>query len=104
MIRLEIAQQFSMSSQNHAITTLNDEVFLLYKQRDTHYVIKVYARDNMTEVKEVIPLPGTDPRHMTGCNVSNCVYISLKQGDYDDHEVLRISRDAEHKFNISSWK
>src|SRR6218665_2156912 len=93
-----------MSLQNKAITTLNDEVFLLYKQRDTHYVIKVYARDNMTEVKEVIPLPGTDPRHMTGCNVSNCMYISLKQGDYDDREVLRISKDAEHKFNISPWR
>src|SRR6218665_440242 len=93
-----------MSLQNKAITTLNDEVFLLYKQRDTHYVIKVYARDNMEEVKEVIRLPGTDPRYMTGCNVSNCVYISLRQGDCDDREVLRISKDAEHKFNISPWR
>jgi len=92
-----------MSKQNEAMTTLKDEIFLLYKQRDDHYVIKVYSRGNMEEVKEVIPLPGTDPMQMTGCNTSNCLYISLRQGDSYDHEILRISRDADHKFIISPW-
>ena len=84
---------------------MNDQLFLLYQQRDTHYIINVYDRANLSEVKEVIPLPGTDPQDMAGCNVSNCVYISLKRGDSYYHEVLRISRDAEHNvFNISPWR
>jgi len=88
------------------MTTLKDEIFLLYKQRDGHYVIKVYNRDNMKEMKEVIALPGTDAQCMTGCNVSNCLYICHRQGDSCRLKVLRISRDAaEQKFNISpSWK
>jgi len=76
---------------------------MLYRQLDRHYVIKVYNRDNMEEVKEVIPLPGTGARHMTGCNVSNCVYICLRLGDSPSHEILRISRDVENKFIISPW-
>ena len=106
-IRLEIVQKSSIGKQNKAITTLNDEVFLFYQQRDTHYFINVYDRDNMEEVKGVIRLPGIDPRDMTAAlyqTVSNCVYISLTQGDCDNREVLRISRDAGHKFNILPWK
>ena len=102
-IRLEILQESSIQSRSEAMTTLKDEIFLLYKQLDGHYVIKVYNRDNMEEVKDVIPLPGTDAQLMTGCNVSNCVYISLRQGDSLSLEVLRISRDAEQKFNVSPW-
>ena len=99
---MEILDDFSIRSQNKGITTLNDEEFLLYRQMDEHYIINVYNRDSM-EPKEVIRLPGTDAQLMTGCNVSNCVYICLRQGDSWDLEVLRISRDADHKFNVSPW-
>jgi len=94
----------SIRRANQAITTLNDEIFLLYEQRDTHYIINVYDRDNMREAKEVILLPGTDPRDMTGCNVSNCVYVSLRQGDSYNRKVFRISKDVDHKYNLLPWR
>jgi len=93
-----------MELQNQAMTTLKDEVFLLCKQLDERYIINVYNRDNMQEVKEVIPLPGTDAQFMAGCNVSDCLYICVTQGDSIYPSVLRISRDEDHTFKISSWK
>src|SRR6218665_2949855 len=66
------------------------------------------STDNLIEVKEVIPLPERDIYgdiyYMTGCNVSNCLYLCSRMGDFHRFGILRISRDAEHKFNISTWK
>ena len=100
---MEVLQESSIELQNRGVTTLKDEIFLLCYRPDRYYVIKVYNRDNLKEVKDVIRLPGTDAQHMTGCNVSNCLYISLRQGDSLIHDTLRISRDVDHKFNISPW-
>ena len=95
-----------MSCPYLAMTTLKDEVFLLYRQRGGHCAINVYKhRDNMKEATDVIPLPGTIAEYMTGCNVSNCVYLCLREGDFRTRfSVLRISRDVDHKFKVSSWK
>lgn len=98
-IRLEIFQDYSIRSQNLPVTTLKDDTFLLYRQPDGYYFINVYNSGNMKEVKEVIPVPRTDSPHMTGGKVSDCIYTCLRQGDSHSLKVLRMSRNAEHKFN-----
>lgn len=100
-IRLEILQESSIGSKYLAMTTLKDEIFLLYGLHTPH-TVNVYDRDNMAEVKQIIPLPGTYSQHMSGCNASNCVYILCRS--YGDlFSVFRISRDDEHKFHVSQW-
>lgn len=91
------------------MTTLKDDVFLLYTHPNGRFVINVYSREDMEEVKEVIPLSGivTEVQFMASCNVSNCVYVGLcrKEGnrDYLAFEVSRIWKGVEHKFNVSPW-
>ena len=85
------------------MTTLKEEVFLLCKQFDGYYVINVYDRDNVDEVKDVIPLSVAIAQNMTGCNVSNCVYICIQHGYLHPRSVLRISREGKHTFNISQF-
>src|SRR6218665_1111416 len=103
-IRLEILQESSIQSRSEAMTTLKDEIFLLYKQLDGHYVIKVYNRDNMEEVKDVIPLPGTDAQLMTGCNVSNCVLLQLAPEPENGFHILQYDRTGTNMFYEWSLK
>ena len=102
-IRLEILHESAIPSESLAVTTLGDELFLLYGRLNEHYAINVYSRENMTQVKKVIALPGTDAEYMTGCNASNCIYICLRERYCRPFSVFRISRDTEHKFNVSQW-
>ena len=106
-IRLEIIYEASMLWLNKSLTTLRDEVFILYahqpnEHRHCLYDINVYNGYNLKELKETIPLPVTEVRFMAGCNVSNCVYVCVETGA--SFEIVRIAKDEEHKFKVSPWK
>src|SRR6218665_2905953 len=92
--------------RNHAcsLTILKDNVFVLYDNRysrpriSTDFSIYMYDRNNITVVKDVIPLPKQRPDCMEACNVSNCVY-TLQGRTYI--RILRITEDDEHQFNVT---
>ena len=64
-------------------------------------MINVYDRNNMAEVKDVIPLPRISPVDMAACSVSNCVYI-LDRERYCP-SIFRIAKDEDHHFKMSPW-
>ena len=89
-IRLEILHQPSIQLEVIKLTTLKDEIFLLCSPLDgVGVVINVYDRNNMAEVKDVIPLPGILPGDMAACSVSNCVYILDRKGTVLQSFALR---------------
>lgn len=58
-IRLEIVQQALCSSTLY--TTMKDEIFLLCSRNSANLFINVFDRNNIEEVKEIIPLPRSRP-------------------------------------------
>lgn len=66
--------------------------------------ITVYNRNNMAaEVKYVRVQEGTRLQDIAGCSVSDCVYaLGYREGILGG-AMFRITKDEEHKFNISPF-
>ena len=93
-IRLEIVQQALCSSTLY--TTMKDEIFLLCSRNSANLFINVFDRNNIEEVKEIIPLPRSRPVSLAACSVSNCVYVLNRKVHKLNHvSVMRIARDGE---------
>jgi len=82
--------------------THKDELFMICKSENyDYYSIHVYDIYNMAEVKDVVPLPGTEPTAIASCSVSNCLYILNSKAD--DLSVLRITEIDERQFITSPF-
>src|SRR5688572_27002008 len=91
--RLEILHHHSFRLKVYKLTTLKDEIFLFCSSLDrVCFMINVYDRNNMAEVKDVIPLSRMWPIDMAACSVSNCVYI-LDRDRYCP-SIFRITKDG----------
>ena len=76
---MKFLHESPIQSGIRAVTTLKDEMFMLYRQDDRDYVMNVYNHNNVAEViKDVVPLRETEMVCMAACNVSNCVYVGLR--------------------------
>src|SRR5688572_22288243 len=113
-IRLEILHQFplqpssSTSSAIFKVIAMKDEIFMLCMLDGKDYVINVYDRNNMVDVKDVIPLPGirVPPNGLAACSVSNSVYVQHEERQNKTWvclSVWRITRDEERQFYVSPW-
>lgn len=99
-IRLEILHQSSLQISALDVTTMKDEMFVLWSE-GCQYSVNVYDRNNVQAVKDVIPLPGRIPLNLTACSVSNCVYL-LNRRQRFEVSVLRIVKGDDHQFNVSA--
>ena len=85
------------------MVTMKDEVYVHYKSWEyPRGAINVYDCNNLTEVKDIIPLPKIFEDCMEACNESNCVYI-LHRTAVTYIRVLRIARDDNHQFNVTPF-
>ena len=96
-ILLEILHQFEIPFRAHKLTTMKDEMFII----DNRTRIIVYNLNNLAEVKDIIELPGLDLLDIAVCNVSNCVYVLVQTSDFS--AILRITKNEQHQFEISTW-
>lgn len=94
-------QMFTTKMRPHVFAAMKDEMFMLCRPQDQDFAINIHDRNNVAEVKDVIPLPGISPFDIAACAVSNCVYVLTEESKC--HSVLRITKDEEHKFSISPW-
>lgn len=97
---MKILQHSPIQSEVSQVTTVGDELFMLY-DHDGQASVFIYDRNNTVDVKDVIVLPEMSPVEIAGCSASRCVYVLSK--DSNSHSVWRITKDGEHQFNISPW-
>lgn len=96
------------------VTTLKDEIFQLcdltfdeaspamsMQDPSVDYVIAVYNRMNVEEMKCVIPLQGILPDDIAGCSLSDCIYVLTE--NLQCQSILRITKDEENQFKMSPW-
>jgi len=106
-IRLEILHQSRIQRFSRDLTTLKEEMFILFYESydESEHSVCVYDRNNLAEVKDVIALPGKYPLTLDACNVSNCVYVLCYHEDLNENSgsIFRIKKDEEHGFNILPW-
>ena len=78
---------------------------MLCGQHGQDHVINVFDRNNIAEVRDVIPLPGMHPTTIAACSISNCVYVcnvDLEEFSNSD-SVLRITKTEKQLYTMSSW-
>src|SRR6218665_176662 len=74
--RFQILHQSPLQFHVLDAVTFKDQLFLLCRPHHNFlFAIHVHDRNNMTQVKGVIPLPEIQPTTMVACSVSNCLYI-----------------------------
>lgn len=85
------------------LTTMNDEIFVLYGRRDEDvepYAIKVFDAKKMGKAKGVIPLSDICPIEIAACSASSCVYLLYTERP--GFSISRITKDS-HQFRIAPW-
>lgn len=85
-----------------SMTSMHDEIFTLSGPQGGIFGITVYDRNNLSEVKDVIQLPGLYPVSIAACSVSNSVYL-LNRKMVDRYSLVRIEKDEEHPYAIKSF-
>lgn len=104
-IRLELLREHSFPHAVGSFATLKEEIFLTRSTSDQSPVdVEVYERNNMAELKDIIAISGLKVMNIEACNVSNCVYVLCRRTDESNClSVLRMKKDSEHRYNISTW-
>lgn len=107
-IRFEILHQSRIQHSPLRLAIMNEEIYILCKTDDASDLslnVRVYDRNNLSEVKDVIALPEKNLMEIEGCDVSNCVYVLCYAEELNENScsVLRIKRDEENRFNVLPW-
>lgn len=84
-----------------SVAALKDEILMLCEVHRQADCIEVHDRNNMAEVKEVIPLPGLRTYSIAACNVSDCVYILCRVRGHQ-FSIWRIVRDDDDHWSTAS--
>lgn len=94
-------QMFTTKIRHRVFAAMKDEMFMLCRPQDQDFAINIHDRNNLAEVKDIIPLPGISPFDIAACALSDCVYVLTEESKCCS--VLRITKDEERKFSISPW-